>query len=311
VRTSADAELERRAGADAASAGTGLACGLAAFGIWGITPIYFKAVASVPALEVLAHRIVWSLVVLAVLVVGMRRGRALRSTLADRRTLATLLLTATLVSGNWFLFIWAIAHDRILQASLGYFINPLVNVALGMLFLRERLSRPAAVAVGLATVGVGYQTVLGGELPWIALVLALSFGFYGLLRKTAAVGSMVGLAVETGLLTPVALGYMVILHQRGGLRFASGDLRLDVLLAAAGVITAIPLLLFTVAARSLTLTTIGFLQYIAPSMHLVLAVAVYGEAFTIHHAVTFAFIWTALAIFSADRIRRARRARIP
>jgi chloramphenicol-sensitive protein RarD len=286
---------------------TGLAYGLAAFAFWGLVPVYFKAVASVSALEVLAHRVVWSLVILAGLVAVRRQLPAVRAVLADARTVAALVATTGLIAGNWYLFIWAVANGRVLQASLGYFINPLVNVALGVVFLRERLSRAATVAVALATLGVIYQTVLGGRFPWIALTLACSFGLYGLLRKTARAGPIVGLGIETALLAPVALIYLAWLRTAGSLRFAGGDETLDLLLVAAGVVTAVPLLWFARAAQLLPLSVVGFLQYLAPTMHFVLAVAFYGERFGGHHAVTFGCIWTALAIFTADRLRRAPR----
>jgi len=199
------------------------------------------------------------------------------------------------------------ANDRVLQASLGYFINPLVNVALGVVFLREHLSRAAMVAVVLASVGVGYLAVLGGEVPWVALTLAATFGVYGLLRKTVAVGAVAGLAIETMLLAPVAVAYLAWLQRAGELRFGSGDLSLDVLLMLAGVVTTVPLLCFTQAARLLPLSTLGFLQYLAPTMHFTLAVLAYGEPFHGHDLVTFGCIWAALAIFTVDRIRRTPR----
>ncbi len=304
---SATGPISRVEAGGAIPSSAGLAYGLGAFGFWGLVPIYFKAVASVPALEVLAHRVVWSVVILAGLVVVRRQGSAVRTALRDRKTLGVLVITTVLIAANWYLFIWAVATGRVLQASLGYFINPLVNVALGVIFLRERLSRPATAAVALATVGVLYQTLLGGELPWIALVLALSFGTYGLLRKTARVGPIVGLALETGLLAPVAVAYLIWLRQEGSLGFAGGDPTLDLLLVAAGVVTTVPLLWFTRAAQLLPLSTLGFLQYLAPTMHFALAVALYGERFTAHHGVTFGCIWTALAIFTADRLRRVPR----
>lgn len=283
----------------------GLVYGLAAHSMWGLFPIYFKAVESVPALEVLIHRVVWSVVILVPLVLIQRQWPELRRALSNRRTLGVLLLTTCLIAANWYLFIVAVETGRLIQASLGYFINPLVNILLGMVFLGERLSRPAAVAVGLAVVGVGAQALMIGSLPFIALFLAFSFGLYGLIRKTAPVGAVVGLTVETALLTPLGLGYFYWAHRAGSLAFTSGELRLDVLLVAAGFITATPLLLFTAAARLLPLSTMGFLQYVAPSGHFLLALA-YGEPLTSAHIVTFACIWAALAIFTRDQLRMAR-----
>jgi chloramphenicol-sensitive protein RarD len=281
----------------------GLAYGLAAFGMWGLVPLYFKAVASVPALEVLAHRIVWSVIILVPLVLWQRQWPDVRRVLREPRELGVLALTTLLIAINWFLFIWAVANDRVLEASLGYFINPLVNVVLGLVFLGERLSRPAKAAVVLAGVGVAVQVVMVGALPWIALALAFSFGLYGLLRKTAPVGSVVGLTVETTFLMPLAVGYLFWARHTGGLYLGTGDPTLDVLLVLAGVITALPLLCFTRAARLLPLSTMGFLQYLAPTGHFLLAVLVYSEPLTAAQMATFGFIWLALVIFTVDQTR--------
>jgi len=289
----------------------GVAYGIAAYGMWGLVPIYFKAVSGVQPLEVLAHRVVWSVVMLVPLLFLRGRWPETRRALASRKTAATLLASTVLLAVNWYLFIWAIAHDRILEASLGYFINPLLNVLLGTVFLKERLSRPAAVAVVLAGAGVAVQVAVIGVVPVIALGLALCFGLYGLLRKTAAVGAVVGLTVETSLMMPVALGYLVWARQTGGLYLGTGDPTVDVLLVLAGVITAVPLLCFTSAARLLPLTTLGFLQYIAPSGQFLLAVLVYGEALTPTQLVTFGCIWAALVIFTTDQVRRSRRMPAP
>jgi chloramphenicol-sensitive protein RarD len=284
----------------------GMAYGIAAYGMWGLVPVYFKAVAEVPALEVLAHRVVWSALMLIPLALARGKRAQVLHVLRDRKTLMVLTLTTVLIATNWFLFIWAVATDRVLEASLGYFINPLVNVVLGVAFLGERLSRPAAVAVALAGIGVAVQVVAIGSLPWIALTLAFSFGLYGLLRKTASVGSVVGLAVETSLLMPVAVGFLVWARHTGGLYLGTGETSTDVLLVLAGLVTTLPLLCFTSAARRLPLATLGFLQYLAPSGQFLLAVLVYGEPLTAAHLVTFACIWIALAIFTADQIRKPR-----
>jgi chloramphenicol-sensitive protein RarD len=284
----------------------GIAYGVAAYGMWGLVPVYFKAIADVPALEILAHRVVWSVVMLVPLVALQGKLPEARRALLDRRTLVVLILSTLMIATNWFLFIWAVAVDRILEASLGYFINPLVNVLLGVVFLGERLSRPAAVAVGLAGIGVAVQIVMVGTPPWIALTLALSFGLYGLLRKTAAVGSVVGLAIETSLLLPAALGFLIVARRSGNLYLGTGDLGMDVLLVLAGLVTTLPLLCFTSAARRLPLATLGFLQYLAPTGHFLLAVLAYGEDFGAAQLVTFGCIWFALAIFTTDSLRRAR-----
>jgi chloramphenicol-sensitive protein RarD len=285
------------------SSRVGLAYGLAAYGFWGLVPIYFKAVASVPALEVLAHRVVWSVAVLAVVLTVQRRWPEVTAVLRDGRTLGVLAVTTVLIGANWYIFIWAVANDRVLQASLGYFINPLVNVLLGLVFLNERLTGRGVAAVALAGVAVGWLTVQAGEMPWVSLVLAFSFGLYGLLRKTARVKPVPGLAVETSLMAPPALLYLGLVASRGGLYFGTGDVGLDLLLIAAGLVTALPLLWFTTAARLLPLTTLGFLQYLAPTGQFLLAVLAYGEPLTRDRLLAFCLIWTALALFSWD-IRR-------
>ncbi len=281
----------------------GLAYGLAAFGFWGLVPIYFKAVSSVPALEVLAHRVVWSVVVLGLVLTVKRRWSEVVAAVTHWRTLGILAVTTILIGVNWYLFIWAVNNNQVLQASLGYFINPLVNVFLGVVFLKERLSRAGMVAVALAATGVGWLTFRGGELPWISLVLAFSFGLYGLLRKTAPVKPVPGLMVETLLMLPAALIYLAATASHGGLYFGTGSVKLDLLLVAAGLVTALPLLWFTAAAQLLPLSTMGFIQYLAPTLHFLLAVLVFGEPLTGERLIAFCFIWTALAIFTVDQLR--------
>jgi chloramphenicol-sensitive protein RarD len=268
--------------------------------------VYFKAVAHVAPLEVLAHRILWSVVLLSLLMSMQRRWTDVRAALRSRRNIATLLCTTVLVAGNWFVFIWAIGHDHVVQASLGYYINPLVNVFLGFLLLRERLRPWQWLSVILAGVAVGYLTLGLGKFPWIALFLAFSFGCYGLLRKTAAVDSMLGLTIETSLLLPPALAYLAYLAFKGSIAFTTISPWTDALLVFAGVVTAMPLLWFTRAARRLRYATVGFMQYIAPSLQLLLGVTVYGEPFTIEFRITFSLIWLALAIYSIDAVRAHR-----
>lgn len=277
-----------------------MAYGVAAYLWWGLVPVYFKAVAHVTPGEVLAHRVIWSVVLLAVLMRIYGRWPGAAAALRDRKTILTLLGTTTLIAANWFVFIWAVDHDRVLEASLGYFINPLVNVLLGLVFLRERLRRWQMVSVALAALGVTYLTLSYGSLPAVALVLAGTFGFYGLLRKTAKVDALVGLTIETTLLAPLAFAYLVYLTSRRECCFGTQAWQTDVLLAAAGVVTAVPLLWFTKAARRLRLATLGFLQYLAPTGHFLLAVVAFGETFTQAHLVSFACIWAALLIYSVD-----------
>lgn len=283
----------------------GVFYGLAAYLWWGFVPIYFKAVAHVPAPEVLAHRVIWAFMLLAILMRLRGKWRAAPRVLRDRGTMVTLCATTILIALNWFVFIWAVSNDKVLQASLGYFINPLVNVLLGFLFLRERLTGWQKISVILAATGVIYLAFQGEEVPTVALVLAGSFGLYGLLRKTANVDAILGLGVETAMLLPLAIGYLVYLNTTDQCQFGAVSWRTDVLLASGGIITAVPLLWFTNAARRLRLATLGFLQYIAPSGQFLLAVGLYGEVFTQAHAISFACIWAALAIYSIDAAARS------
>lgn len=278
----------------------GAAFGASAFLWWGFAPLYFKAVGSVSPFEVLAHRITWSLVFLVVLL-GLR-GR-LRSTFAmfrDRRTLLTMSLTTCLIAVNWLVFIWSIANDHLVEASLGYFINPLVNVAFGAVFLRERLRRPQLLAVFLAACGVTWLTVRQGHAPWIALVLAISFAIYGLLRKLAKPSGLEGLTLETTLLVPVAVAWMLWRRDHGALAFGAAGWRLSLLLCLAGPITALPLIWYAEAVRRLRFSTIGFLQYLSPTFQFLLAVLAFGEPFTRMHALGFGAIWAALGLYTWD-----------
>lgn len=286
---------------------TGVAFAVGAYLIWGLFPVYFKAVAEVPAIEILAHRIVWSVALLAGALMLRRRWRDVRTAFANRRLIATLGLSAAVISVNWGVFIWAVANDQILQASLGYFINPLVSVLLGVAVLGERLRTAQWTAVLLAAAGVAHQVVGVGAAPWVALILAVSFGFYGLIRKTAPIDAVAGLFVETLILSPPALGCLALLAANGSGAFGRVDWRLDGLLALAGPLTALPLILFVAGARRIRLSTVGLLQYIAPTGHFALAVFVYGEPFTGKTLVTFGCIWLALLIYTLDALFRERR----
>jgi chloramphenicol-sensitive protein RarD len=267
-------------------------------------PVYIKAVRAAPVLEVLSHRIVWALVLLLALSWRQRQLGALRSALRPGRTLAILAASTAAIALNWLVYIWAVVNGRMLESSLGYYVNPLVNVLLGVVVLGERLERPVRVAVGIAAVGVLWLTVRAGQVPWIALALATSFGLYGLLRKLAPVGPLIGLAVETGLLLPLAGGYLAWAVASGRSAFLAGHPTLDLLLLLAGPVTAVPLLCFAGAARRLPLSTLGFLQYLSPTLQFLLAVLVYGEPFDRSRAVAFGFIWTALAVFAVHSARR-------
>lgn len=278
----------------------GLSCALIAYLIWGLCPVYLKALAAVPAFEILMHRIIWSFLFLVPLLLLYKRWHTFTSALKNLRTLSILSSSTILIGINWFVFIWAINNDRILQASLGYYINPIVNVLLGMVFLKERLRPLQIVAAVLAGIATLYLTVYQGEFPWIALALAFSFGFYGLIRKVAPVEAMEGLAVETLILSMPATAYLFYLDHVGtGVLFHTG-IKIDLLLMGTILITAIPLILFTIGARRLHLTTIGFLQYIAPSGNFLLAIFVYHEPLAMAQLWTFITIWVALVIFSTD-----------
>ncbi|MGB5209205.1 MAG: EamA family transporter RarD [Gammaproteobacteria bacterium] len=288
-------------------AGAGYA--LAAFGFWGFVPIYYKLLDGVLPADVLAHRIIWTVVIGALILTLRGDWPRLLPVVRCRRTLATLLLTALLVSTNWLVFIYAVDTDRVLDSSLGYYINPLVNVLLGMTVLGERLNRARVVAVVLAAAGTLNLALSIGRVPWIALTLAFSFGLYGLLRKRTDVPVLGGLFVETAFLFPLALAATVWLGMRGQGAFTALGPGIDLLLIAGGPVTMLPLIWFTQAARRLPLTILGLFQYLGPTLTFLLAVFVYGEAFTPAHAVTFGCIWTGLAIFSVDSFRQARRVR--
>lgn len=289
----------------------GVLASAGAFFCWGMVPLYFRALRGVPALEIIAHRVLWSLVFLVLLVSATRGFGDLRAALRQPRIVLRLALSSALVVGNWLTFVWAVNAGRILDTSLGYFLTPQVNVLLGFLFLHERLRRAQWVAVLLALAGVLNQIWLLGQLPWISLVLALTFGSYGLFRKQTPVDSITGLMVETLLAAPLALGFLIYLGRAGTLAFAHRGRPTDALLAGLGVVTAIPLLLFAAGARRLRLATVGFLQYIAPSMTFVLAVVVYGEKLGFARMLTFLLIWAGIAVYAVDGIAGQDRVRLP
>lgn len=288
---------------------TGVTAALAAFLFWGMVPFYFKALGHVGAGEIIAHRVIWSVPVLALFLLH-RDGRRLFSKLRlPPRLLAGLLLSSLLVSTNWLIYVWAVVNDRVLATSLGYFINPLVNVLLGFLFLRERLSQTQTVAVALAAAGTVYLGWYLGQPPWISLALGFSFGCYGLMRKWLGVGPMTGLMWEVSLLLPLALAYLGWREFTGHMDFLHAGRSTDALLLLAGPVTALPLIWFNVAAQKLPLSVVGFFQYITPSIVFLLAVFLWDEPFTRGHAVAFASIWTALLMISVETVHRTRGAR--
>lgn len=289
------------------SAFTGLSAATTAYLIWGLSPIYWKSLSTVPAFEILMHRMIWSFVFLCPLIFLTGRRGTFKAAVTSPKVMLILLATTLLVGFNWYLFIWAINSNHILQTSLGYYITPLVNVLLGMVFLKERLRRTQVISLGLAVFAVALMTIRYGHFPWVSLALAFSFAFYGLIRKIAPVGALVGLTIETMVLSVPAvvyLGYIDTLGKGSFLRVAAG---IDLLLAGTALVTALPLLLFTIGARRLHLATIGFLQYLAPSCTFLLAIAVYNEPLARPQLVAFILIWTALILYSADSIRHYRK----
>lgn len=282
---------------------------LAAFSyfLWGILPIYWHALKFVPAVEILLHRILWSLLVVAVLLLLRRRWEWLRKGLRHPARLRVFALTAVLLTINWLVYIWANNNGHIVEASLGYFINPLINVILGMAVLHERMRRGQLAAVLIAAGGVTFLLVVAGGWLWISFALALSFGFYGLLRKTAPLGSLEGLSVEMAILALPALAGMGMLASRGQLVFAHQSATTNGLLAFSGVVTAIPLLLFASGARQVPLSTLGLLQYIAPTLQFSIGVLLYHEPFDHLRLIGFAFVWLALLIYWLEGYRHTRR----
>lgn len=284
----------------------GIAAGAGAYALWGFFPIYFKAIHAAPADQIVAHRFAWSFLFLILVVLLRRELPALRASL-NRRTLLTYLGAGLLLSANWGLYVWGVNSGNVVETSLGYFINPLVSVVLGVVFLRERLRPMQWVPVALATAGVLYLTISFGKLPWIALGLALSFGFYGLVKKLAPLSSLHGLTLETGTLFIVAVAYLVFAELRGVGSFGHVAPMTSLLIALSGIITAIPLLLFATGARRVPLSTLGLLQYIAPTVQFMIGVFLYNEPFTHDRLIGFSIIWLALVLFSAESLILGRR----
>ena len=285
----------------------GTLAALGAYLLWGLFPVYWKTIEHVPAPEILSHRVAWSLVAAALLLGVQRQWGWLRWIGEKPARLLPFAGTGLLLSVNWLTYLWANNNGHIVETSLGYFINPLVNVLLGVVFLRERMRPWQWVAIGLAAAGVTYLTLGFGRLPWIALTLAFSFGFYGLIRKTAALRSVEGLAAETGLMFLPATFYLVYLAMRGTGSFAAVSLPTTLLLTFAGLATAIPLILFAYGARRVPLTTLGILQYVAPTLQFILGALVYGEGFTQPRLIGFSVIWAALVLYSVEGLVTRRR----
>ncbi len=289
---------------------SGLAAATFAYVCWGLLPIYWKVLGQVPALEIICHRVVWSLVFTGALLVALGRLGEVFRALRTRRDMLLLAASSSLIGLNWFLYVWAVNDGHVLEASLGYYLNPLVNVVLGVAVFGDRLGRPQRIAVGLAALGVAVQLVAQGRLPWIALALAISFGLYGMVRKLMSVESLPGLFLETLFLTVPAGGYLGWLYLSGLGAMGHLGLGTDLLLAGAGVVTGLPLLAFAFGARRITMTTLGILQYLGPTGMLLLGVLVYGESFGPSQAVTFGLIWAGVALYTVDGFNRLRGLRL-
>lgn len=283
----------------------GVVYALAAYVIWGLFPLYFKALEQVPSLQILAHRMAWSLLFVALLLAALRRWSWMRLLREQPALLARFALSAMLLSGNWGIYIWAVNSNHVVDASLGYYINPLVNVALGSVLLHERLRGLQWVALAIAAMGVTVMAIEVGHVPWISLSLALTFDSYALLRKTAPLGALEGLAVETAVLFPLAIAYLFYLSALGMNAFATADPSTRWLLVAAGPITTIPLLLFAAGARRMSMALLGVLQYITPSLQLALGVWLYHEPFAAAKMIGFGLVWLGLAVFLLDGLRAA------
>lgn len=284
---------------------------ISAFLLWGFFPIYWKILRHVPSTQILAHRVIWSLVLLVLLLFIQGRWRDTRIFAPFYPNTLIFIITAFILGSNWLIYIWAINSGQIVESSLGYFINPLVNVFLGMALLRERIYRWQKLSLILALMGVLFLIFRYGRIPWIALMLAFTFGTYGLLRKTSKAGSMVGLFFDTAILLPIVLAYLIILASHGSGAFLCIDRRTDMLLMGSGIVTAIPLLLFAHGARIIPYSAVGFFQYITPTSQLLIGVFLYGEPFTSTHALCFGLIWMAIAIYSFSTFALYRRSFSP
>ena len=285
---------------------SGIVAGLIAYSLWGVFPVYFKIIESVAPTEVLAHRIVWAVPFGALILLFRRQWPEVRRAFTDRTMVSWLGLSALFITVNWFIYIWAVQNERIFETSLGYYINPLMYVFVGVLFFGERLRSLQLAAVIFASVGVLVLTLSGGTFPWVAISLAVFFTAYGVIRKRVAIGAMPGLFVETLLLFPFAMVWMIWLLVAGQASFGSQDMSLAMLLLAAGPVTVVPLLLFAVAARRLPLTMIGFMQFLAPTLQFLTGIY-YGEKLTTAHQICFGLIWVAVILFSVDAIRAGRK----
>jgi chloramphenicol-sensitive protein RarD len=292
----------------AARTRAGMLAGLAAYSLWGVFPLVFHQLGSVTPLEILFHRVIWSFVVVAVLVAVTRQAPAVRAVRRDPARLGRLAAAAVLVATNWLVYIWAVNHDRVVEAALGYYVNPLITVALGVVVLREHLRRAQLVALGFGAAAVAVLSVAYGRLPWVALVLALSFAGYGYLKKAVSIEAVTSLAVETAVLLPVAVVGLVVLEVGGDAALLHGSHARDLLLVSLGIVTAVPLLLFGAAASRIPLSMLGLLQYLTPTLQLLCGVVVLDEDLPPERLAGFVLVWIALAVLGVDAVRAGRAA---
>lgn len=276
---------------------------------WGVFPLFWKLIHGIPAQNILAHRIVWSFVFLLLLVL-LLRNKTFFTYLKQPKLLAILTLAGAVIGLNWGVYIYAVETNHIVEAGLGYYINPLVNVLFGALFLKERLNRLQLLAVALALIGVGYFTISHGSLPWISLILATTFGLYGLIKKKAGLESIPALTIETMMLAPIALGFLIYSSVTGNVEFFPSSAKLIFLLIVSGIVTAVPLFWFGKAAHHVSLSTLGFIQYISPSMQLLIGIFLFNEVFTTAHFICFTFVWTGLVVYSISLVKSVRMAAI-
>ncbi len=289
----------------------GIFASVGAYLLWGLFPLYWKMIQYVSSEEILASRVIWSFILTLIFVLLLKQGKTLISDFKElwhhKKSFWSLFFAAYLVSLNWFIYIWAVNHDHIVQTSLGYYMNPIISVLLGIIFLKERLSKSQIAAFLLAAIGVTILFVSYGQIPWVAIGLALSFGIYGLLKKQIVIDATRGLVIETMFILPVALIYYVYLYFQGNMSFLHVDMKTNLFLIGTGIVTAIPLILFATGAQNIPLYLVGFIQYISPTMTLLLGVIVYHESFGGTELVSFSFIWLALVVFSISTIAEVRK----
>ena len=280
---------------------SGVLYAIGAYGIWGILPIYWKAMKQIPAGDILAHRIFWSFLFLAAIISGLRKWDEFRHAFTSVRSILAVSLASILISTNWLVYIWAVNSNHIVEASLGYYINPLLTIMLGMIVLRERADFWQFVSIALAFVGVGFLTYQYGRVPWVALTLAVSFAVYGLVKKLSKLSSLTGLAAETMIVAPLALGFLIFQISTQAVAYVDISLWMVAMIILTGVVTSVPLLLFAQGAKRVSLSTLGFVQYLSPSLSLLIGIFIYKEKFTHIDLISFSCIWVALAIFSLTR----------